>query len=153
MFSYRNKALLYQFLESWPLEFSLSLELRHASWFQHGVVLPALADYLAKKNIGLVITDVAGRRDVLHSSLSSYWTMIRLIGNDLDPSDAYRLDLWASRIKLWQQQGLSETFLFLHQPDDLLSIEFAKLAEAIFTRHGFQGIPHFAELPKDELFT
>ena len=32
MFSYRNKALLFQFLESWPKEFRLSLELRHASW-------------------------------------------------------------------------------------------------------------------------
>lgn len=100
MFTYRSRALLFQFLESWPSEFRLSLELRHGSWFRHGVVLPALADYLSYKNIGLVITDVAGRRDVLHSTLSSYWTMIRLIGNHLDPRDAFRLELWADRIKL-----------------------------------------------------
>jgi uncharacterized protein YecE (DUF72 family) len=152
MFAYKDKMLLFQFLEHWPSEFRLSLELRHPSWFQNGVILPALSDYLNRKNIGLVITDVAGRRDVLHSSLSTNWTMIRLIGNNLDQSDAIRLKNWASRISEWKEIGLNEAFLFLHQPDDVMSIEFSTLAEEIFANANFPNVPHFTlQTPQDLL--
>lgn len=150
LFSYKDKMLLFQFLENWPKEFPLSLELRNPSWFQNGVVMPALTDYLHRKNIGLVITDVAGRRDVLHSSLSTSWTMIRLIGNNLHPSDEERLINWSQRIKEWEQLGLEKTFLFLHQPDDIMSIEFSTLAEGIFANANFHQVPHFElHTPKD----
>lgn len=141
-FSYKDKMLLFQFLEKWPSEFKLSLELRHPSWFQNGVILPPLADYLNRKNIGLVITDVAGRRDVLHSSLSANWTMIRLIGNNLDDSDERRLGDWALRIKEWQKIGLKDCYLFLHQPDDIKTIEFSELAEEVFTQMSYENVPH-----------
>jgi uncharacterized protein YecE (DUF72 family) len=152
LFSYKDKAQLFHFLESWPSEFRLSLELRHPSWFQNGVILPALSDYLNRKNIGLVITDVAGRRDVLHSSLSTNWTMIRLIGNNLVSSDEERLKSWAVRIRKWQEIGLQDTFLFLHQPDDVMTIEFSELAEKIFLESNFSDVPHFTlQTPKDLL--
>nr|BDT29075.1 DUF72 domain-containing protein [Bacteriovorax sp. HI3] len=143
MFSYKDKMLLFRFLENWPSEFKLSLELRHPSWFQNGVILPALADYLNRKNIGLVITDVAGRRDVLHSTLSTDWTLIRLIGNNLHESDERRLGDWALRIKEWQKLGLRDCYLFLHQPDDIKTIEFSTLAEEVFTQMSYENVPHF----------
>jgi uncharacterized protein YecE (DUF72 family) len=130
-FSYEEKNFLFKFLEQWPQEFQLSIELRHKSWFENHHILPALTNYLHKKNIGLVITDVAGRRDVLHTSLSTNWSMIRLIGNKLHISDETRLRDWGERIKNWQKQGQQETYLFLHQPDDLLTVEFAQLAEKV----------------------
>lgn len=143
MFSYHDKKLLFHFLESWPSEFKLTLELRHSSWFEQGRVLPALVDYLHRKNIGLVITDVAGRRDILHSSLSSSWTQIRLIGNNLDPSDERRLRDWAQRISEWKKLGLKDAYLFLHQSDDLFTIEFARMASAIFQQFEFTQVPTF----------
>jgi uncharacterized protein YecE (DUF72 family) len=143
MFSYKDKMLLFRFLENWPSEFKLSLELRHPSWFQNGVILPPLSDYLNRKNIGLVITDVAGRRDVLHSSLSTDWTMIRLIGNNLHVSDEMRLGEWANRIKEWQKIGLRDCYFFLHQPDDIMTIEFSTLAEEVFTQMSYENVPHF----------
>ncbi len=152
-FSYQDKMLLFRFLENWPSEFKLTLELRHPSWFQDGVILPALTDYLNRRNIGLVITDVAGRRDVLHSSLSANYTFIRLIGNNLDPSDELRLSLWAERIKQWQSMGLSETFLILHQPDDLMTIEFMNQAESIFVKKGFSNVPHLQMQTQDDLLS
>lgn len=136
MFSYMEKALLFRFLENWPNEYQLNLELRHPSWFQKGKVINGLADYLYKRKIGLVITDVAGRRDVLHSTLSTNYTMIRLIGNNLDPSDRTRLEDWTLRIKEWEHQGLKEIYLMIHQPDDILTIEFAKLAQEVFAQAG-----------------
>lgn len=152
LFSYQDKVLLFKFLENWPAEFKLSLELRHPSWFEQGKILPALTDYLHRKNIGLVITDVAGRRDVLHSSVSAPWTIIRLIGNDLAPTDERRLHDWAERLKLWIAQGLQETFLFLHQEEDVMTIEFSELASSVFIKHGFKDVPSFTMQVERDLF-
>lgn len=152
-FSYDDKILLFRFLESWPSEFRLTLELRHKSWYQDGIVLPALCEYLCRKNIGLVITDVAGRRDILHSSITAPWTMIRLIGNDLDPSDELRLNSWSERILEWTKLGLEETYLFLHQPDDVFTIEFSMLANQIFHTKGFQQVPQFTLQEEKDLFS
>ena len=152
-FSYHDKMLLFKFLESWPSEYKLTLELRHPSWFQNGVVLPPLADYLHKKNIGLVITDVAGRRDVLHSSVTTDWSMIRLIGNNMDQSDEDRLLEWSERIGEWQHLGVHDTYLFLHQPDDVMTIEFATLAQNIFSETGFDNIPNIELFQEHDLFS
>lgn len=153
MFSYHDKRLLFNFLESWPREFKLTLELRHSSWFEEGRVLPALVNYLHQKNIGLVVTDVAGRRDILHSSLSSPWSQIRLIGNNLDPSDETRLSEWSERILEWKKTGLKDVYLFLHQPEDTFTIEFATMASEVFRRAGFLEVPTFTlEHSQNSLF-
>lgn len=151
-FSYGDKAALFKFLEQWPSEFELTLELRHPSWFPDRKILPALGDYLHKRGIGLVITDVAGRRDVLHTSLTSSWTMVRLIGNDLDPSDESRLQDWSQRFIQWQSLGLKDIYLLLHQPDDILTIEYARMASTIFRAAGYKEFPEFAPIKERDLF-
>lgn len=125
-FDYSWKAVLFKFLQNWPQEFKLAIELRHPSWFQDGVILPALTQYLQTKNIGLVITDVAGHREVLHSSISADFTMIRFIGNELHESDYMRAQFWNERLSTWSQQGLSEIYFFVHQPDDVFVPEMAE---------------------------
>jgi uncharacterized protein YecE (DUF72 family) len=117
-FGYQYKAQLFSFLKQWPAEFELALEFRHASWFQGRQILPALTEYLQSKHIGLVITDVAGRRDVLHTSISADYSLLRFIGNDLHPSDMSRIKAWSERINIWSEAGLKRMFLFLHEPTD-----------------------------------
>lgn len=151
-FAYDDKVLLFKFLENWPGEFRLCVELRHPSWFENGKVLPALADYLSKKKISLVITDVAGRRDILHSTLATDYTMIRLIGNNLDVSDSDRIQDWTRRLKAWEKIGLKETYFFLHQPDDILTVEFGEIAWGHFTQAGFSNIPAFQRQEEVSLF-
>jgi uncharacterized protein YecE (DUF72 family) len=151
-FSYADKVHLFKFLERWPKDFRLTIELRHPSWFKDHTILPGLRDYLQTKGMGLVITDVAGRRDVLHSSISSDWTMVRLIGNDLADSDEERLKAWAQRLKSWQQKSVNEIYLFLHQPDDVWTIEFAQLAQRIFTESGFSPLPQIEMIKPLDLF-
>jgi uncharacterized protein YecE (DUF72 family) len=141
MFSYADKNFLFRFLELWPKHFKLAIELRHTSWFEHHKILPALTDYLYKRGIGLVITDVAGRRDVLHSSLSTDFSLLRLVGNNLDPSDERRLKDWANRIKAWEMIGLSDFYLFLHQPDDMMTFEFSEVAAKVLDQVGFKELP------------
>jgi uncharacterized protein YecE (DUF72 family) len=151
-FKYQDKIALFKFLEQWPNEFELTIELRHADWFPEHKILPALGEYLHKRGMGLVITDVAGRRDVLHTSLTSSWTMLRLIGNDLDVSDEMRLQNWSERLAQWQQQGLKDIYLFLHQPDDIMTIEFARMASKIFHAVGYTDFPEFAPIKERDLF-
>jgi uncharacterized protein YecE (DUF72 family) len=133
-FDYQRKAELHTFLKKWPNEFELSLEFRHPSWFQDGQLLPLLAEYLHSRRIGMVITDVAGRRDVLHSTVTSSFAMIRFIGNALHPSDDERLKLWSQKIKKWKQAGLERVFLFIHEPDDILCPEMTNRAVAILNQ-------------------
>lgn len=122
-FEYNMRGELFEFLKRWPDEFPLSLEFRHPTWFKDGRILPALTEYLQGRNIGLIITDVAGRRDVVHTSISADFTMVRFIGNDLHPSDYKRAEAWVRRFQCWQAQGLQTLFLFIHEPDDLLAPE------------------------------
>jgi uncharacterized protein YecE (DUF72 family) len=44
----------------------LALELRHASWFRERTTFERLIRYLQERDIALVLTDTAARRDVLH---------------------------------------------------------------------------------------
>lgn len=125
-FDYSDRAALFHFLQNWPDEFPLALEFRHPSWFENGRILPALTKYLQNRGIGLVITDVAGRRDVLHSSVSAPFTILRFIGNDLHPSDFPRATAWVARLRLWQELGLQRAFYFVHEPDDLNAPEMAQ---------------------------
>lgn len=124
-FDYSSRAILHHFLEAWPSDLPLALEFRHPSWFQHGSVIPALVNYLQSKNIGLVITDVAGRRDVLHTSISAPFVLLRFIGNELHPSDFERAQAWGERLHQWTQAGLQSVYFFAHEPDDITCPELA----------------------------
>lgn len=114
-FTYNQKAELFEFLLRWPSEFELSIELRHPSWFRDGKILPALVRYLQGRGIGLVITDVAGRRDVVHTSISSDFVLLRFVCNDMHWSDEPRAHAWVERFVKWQEAGLRRLYLFIHQ--------------------------------------
>jgi len=155
-FSYQEKATLFHFLQSWPSQHRLALEFRHPSWFLNGGLLPALQRYLMGKRIGTVITDVAGRRDVLHMTLSSDFTMVRFIGNNLHKTDFERARHWIAQLKTWNQKGLPEAYFFLHEPDDLFMPEmatwFVQELNTSLGRMALQAIPEFTtEKPASEL--
>lgn len=117
-FDYSRLELLERFLSAWPRAFPLAVELRHESWFQEEEAIQAFSDLFFKHQVAAVITDVAGRRDVLHLQLTSQQSMIRFVGNGLHPTDFDRARDWCQKIREWQQVGLSEVYLFPHQPDN-----------------------------------
>lgn len=133
-FDYSQRAVLHRFLEQWPQELPLAIEFRHSSWFEIGALLPALVSYLQKRGVGLVITDVAGRRDVLHSSVSAPFVLVRFIGNELHPSDFLRAENWCERLLGWSQLGLERVFFFAHQPDDITCPELTDYLVELFNR-------------------
>ncbi|MEM9930795.1 MAG: DUF72 domain-containing protein [Bacteroidota bacterium] len=127
-FSADRLPALTRFLDRWPSLLPLAVEVRHASWFADPFATEALMDTLAARGIAAVITDVAGRRDVLHNFITAPRTMIRFVGNGLVPSDFTRMEAWATKLKDW---NLPEVYFFPHQPDNLLSPD----ATAWMARH------------------
>lgn len=120
--------MLERFLDRWPRILPLAVEVRHESWFADPRATEALMTALAARQVAAVITDVAGRRDVLHNYITAPRTMIRFVGNGLLPTDFARMEAWAEKLKAW---NLPETYFFPHQPDNILSPD----ASAWFARH------------------
>ena len=113
------------YLEQLPKDVPVFVELRHKEWF----AVPENSEKVFKLfhdlNIGAVITDATGRRDVVHMNLPTPHAFIRFVGNGLVSgnfdSDKARLDEWVVRIKQWQQRGLRSVWFFMHQHDERYS--------------------------------
>jgi uncharacterized protein YecE (DUF72 family) len=106
-----------KFLETVPSGFPLHLELRHKDWFEPAI-FEEVSNLLVEKEFGLVITDTAGRRDVVHMAITSPVVFIRFNGYGLHPTDYSRLDAWATRINSWNDIGVREVYFFGHQADE-----------------------------------
>jgi uncharacterized protein YecE (DUF72 family) len=125
--NYTPKSLpdLKGYLEKLPKDVPIFLEVRHKEWFAVPENRSALFNALHHLNIGAVITDAAGRRDVVHMELPTPHAFIRFVGNSLDRTDYKRVDDWVKRIKQWQQMGLQSVWFFMHQHDERYSPELA----------------------------
>lgn len=124
-FDTKRRGILEHFLRQWPREFPLAVELRHAGWFEDDDSLEGLARLLYLNGTAAVITDVAGRRDVLHLLVTAPMAMVRFVGNGLHPTDYERINDWVTRLDDWRQKGLREVYFFTHEPDNLLAPELA----------------------------
>jgi uncharacterized protein YecE (DUF72 family) len=125
-FSPQQLPTLRRFLATVPRGFPICVEFREPGWFKDHALIPAALDLLENTGAGTVITDVAGRRDVAHLSLTSSRVLIRFIGNALHPSDFDRLDAWTPRLKLWLDAGLQDLDFCTHEPDNVLAPELAR---------------------------
>jgi len=124
-FDTRRLPILKTFLEVWGTNLPLALEFRHPSWFEDSSTTDSLAELLYHHKKGMVITDVGGRRDVCHMSVTSEYAMVRFVGNNLHSSDFSRSDDWAARLDRWFDQGLKQCYFFIHEPDNVNAPELA----------------------------
>ena len=108
---------LERFLLDFPTDLPLAVELRHPRWFSDAALADAVFATLEALGRPLVITDVAGRRDVLVQRLTTSTAFIRLNGHGLIASDYARADAWAERLAAWYAQGLHTAYVFIHQRD------------------------------------
>lgn len=113
-FSPQNWERLQAFIAYWPKAYPLAVELRHSGWYDDPVVLNELLESFSAHGIQHIITDCAGRRDLLHMALTTKRAFIRYVGTN-HHSDYSRLDEWVERIVEWKQQGLEELDFFVHQ--------------------------------------
>lgn len=118
------------FLEAWPKDLPLAIELRHTDWFNNEAVSGQIYQLFEEYNVANIITDTAGRRDLLHMRLTSPVAFIRYVGANHE-SDYPRLNDWVHRLKEWKESGLEKIYFFVHQniekESPLLSAHFNKL--------------------------
>ncbi len=113
------------YLESLPTDLPVFLELRHKEWYAIPETRAQVFNMLHELNIGAVITDASGRRDVVHMELPTPHAFIRFVGNSLHPTDYTRIDEWIERIIQWHKAGLQSVWFFMHQHDERYSPELA----------------------------
>ena len=113
----RSMGGLQQLLACIPQGFELAIELRHPAWFSDVEARQALFDLLHAQGITGIITDAAGRRDVLHQVLTTRCAFIRFNGNNLHATDYVRLDAWVAKLCQWLSSGLTTIYFMLHEPE------------------------------------
>ncbi len=122
-FSPKYFPLLESYVRFFPKDIPLAIEFRHQDWFKPSLVSTKAFELLEQYNISTVITDVAGRRDVLHQRLTTLTAMIRFVGNGLHPTDYTRVNDWVERCLEWINGGLQTLYFFVHEPDNKFSPE------------------------------
>ncbi len=142
-----------EFIESWPEGIPLAIEFRHTDWFNDPDIAEELYQLLEENNVANVITDTAGRRDLVHMRLTNNEAFVRYVGAN-HPSDFTRLEDWVVRLKEWSDQGLEQIHFFVHQNDERRSPELSahfikKLNEEIGSD---QKIPKWRDKDQNTLF-
>jgi len=136
---------LLHYVRQLPTGFAACVELRAEEWFRPGLrESPAALDTwqeMLERGVGTVITDVAGRRDVLHMRLTSPVAFIRFVTNSLHPTDYQRADAWVERLGIWAGKGLREVYIFVHSPEELTSPEMMKYLITRFNERGLASLP------------
>ena len=122
-FSPQKILILKRFFRLLPQGFQLAVEFRHPDWFHTGRLIDPAFELLAENGISTVITDVAGRRDVLHQSLTTRVAMIRFVGNALHPTDHQRIQTWIDRLGSWFAKGVEQVYFFVHEPEEVGTLE------------------------------
>jgi uncharacterized protein YecE (DUF72 family) len=122
-FSPKRKEEVYTYLRSLPTDMQFFLEVRHPDWFAKKEIWEELTGTLRDINMGIVITDTAGRRDCAHMYLTLPKAFIRYVGNSLHPTDYTRIDEWIGRMKYWLGKGMEELYFFMHMHDEATSPE------------------------------
>jgi len=115
-------SVLEDYVRTLPRDLHTHIELRHPGWFAPSA--PESTFQLFRQlGIGTVITDVAGRRDVLHTRLTTPVAFIRFVTNGQHPLDYQRADAWAERLVDWAAKGLEQVYFFVHSPEEQTSPE------------------------------
>lgn len=148
-FTPRQVWILEKFLKKLPKHLKIAVEFRHEDWFKDDKVWQETLAMLNGFGHATVITDVAGRRDVVHQSLSVPKAVIRWVGNE-HPSDYQRIDEWVQRIKTWLEAGLEELWLFVHICENTIAPEMATYWIQQLNKHCNLGIEEPKFLPKVE---
>ncbi|MGB3183172.1 MAG: DUF72 domain-containing protein [Cyclobacteriaceae bacterium] len=132
---------LVELLEFLPADFRTTIEFRHPDWFADPYLMDDTFSYLEERQIPVVISDVAGRRDVLHQRLTTPVLFLRFNGHNLHPTDYSRADAWVQRIAGWISSGLKEVYIFVHEPEQYLNADLAVYLINELNKHCHASIP------------
>jgi len=113
-FAPKDMDRLEPFFKTLPTDLQFAMEFRHTDWYNDEATANQLYALLEKYNITNVITDTAGRRDLMHMRSTTDSVFIRYTGTNHE-SDYTRLDDWVDRLEQWVGYGLQNIYFFVHQ--------------------------------------
>ena len=102
------------FVNNWPKDLPLSVELRNSGWYSDSYVADDLCAMLQENRVAHTITDTLGRRDLMHMRLTNSSCFVRFTGAN-HSSDITRIDEWFDRLTAWKDQGINQINFFVHQ--------------------------------------
>jgi uncharacterized protein YecE (DUF72 family) len=137
----RSEKEFFTYLESLPRDITFFIEERWKDFYTDKKLMGRYYTRLRELGIGAVITDTAGRQDVLHMNLTIPKTFIRFVGNSLHPSDFPRIDNWAVRLKTWIDAGIEEIYFFMHMHDEGKSPELTQYVVESFNKKCKLNLP------------
>ncbi|MEM9826503.1 MAG: DUF72 domain-containing protein [Planctomycetota bacterium] len=133
---------LQSFLDQWPTDFPLAVEVRHHDWFDRGANENRLDDGLRNRNIDKVLFDsrplyqappddpieavsqTRKPKTPYRETVTAGRPMVRMVGrNQIEKVDPF-LRQWADVLAKWIDAGLQPIF-FTHAPDDRFAPELA----------------------------
>jgi uncharacterized protein YecE (DUF72 family) len=109
------------FLDTWPKDIPLAMEFRHTDWHNKEQVAMQLYSLFEAHRVMNIITDTAGRRDLVHMRLTTPSAFVRYVGANDPASDRSRLHEWVQRLKTWVELGIEDIHFFVHQNHELES--------------------------------
>ena len=134
-FSPKDFDKLQKFIEEFPKEIPLGIEVRNEEWFNNIEIQNNFCELLEKHDVANIIVDTAGRRDMLHMRLTNSVAFVRYVGAN-HSSDISRLDEWVTRIEKWRAEGLEKLYFFVHQNNEeespLLATHFIEQLNKVF---------------------
>jgi len=107
------------FLDQIQLPCPLHIEFRSDEIFEDKTFFDSLYSECLSRAVGIVLTDVSGKRNLLHTAVSSHQLLVRFVGNDLHPSDFTRIDEWIERIINYHTEYKKDIIFFIHEPDNV----------------------------------
>ena len=117
-FKEANLPYLEKFLQKWPSDLRIAVELRNEEMHKENDQFNRYLELLTKYNASPLITDVAGRRDIIHMVLNTDVVFVRWVGNALHSSDYTRIKEWVKRLDIWSQNGANDIYFHLHEPEN-----------------------------------
>jgi len=145
-FAPKDMDRLEPFFKTLPTDLQFAMEFRHTDWYNDEATANQLYALLEKYNITNVITDTAGRRDLMHMRSTTDSVFIRYTGTNHE-SDYTRLDDWVDRLEQWVGYGLQNIYFFVHQNVEKASpLLSAYFIEKMNKRLGFDlKVPEMGE--------
>jgi len=131
----------FNYLEKLPTDITFFVEERWPQFFTDKKLMERYYARLKELNMGAIITDAAGRQDVLHMHLTIPKAFVRFVGNSLHPSDFPRIDNWATRFKKWLDSGIEEIYFFMHMHDEGKSPELTQYVVSEFNKRCKLNLP------------
>lgn len=129
-----NIQIFEYFAANWPDDLEISMEFRHSDCFENRLLHIDLLGLLSEYSMDSVVTDVMGRRDVVHSTIIHKNLLIRFVASGNLQVDYKRLNEWKKSIDELQKIRSCKVYLFIHEGENSKVPELTLYADSIFFR-------------------